>query len=89
MIVPLHLARHRAVGPMPLGSAATWCACHGYVEHPHVDVAAAHVVACERARPDTPPAARARILSVADDAGLSVAEEAAALERARACYGGP
>lgn len=70
----LSLSRRAAVSPLPLGSATTWDPAHGYLVHPHIDVAAAHVVR-------TPGA---RILSVSDDAGLTLAAEAAALEQARA-----
>lgn len=45
-MTPLSTARALSLAEMPLGHATTWCPCHGYLEHPHLDVAAARVVAC-------------------------------------------
>lgn len=109
----LSLARRASVAPLPLSSATTYDPTHGYLIHPHLDVAAAHVVAMggglevttephpKAGRPYPRPEAgvsfclyypatrtlvrrigEARILST--PTGLTLAEEQAALEQARA-----
>lgn len=103
MAETLSTARALSLAALPLGHATTWCPCHGYREHAHLDVAAAHVVACgggieievvPHPKAGTRALVRhtglARIVGVAvadDQPGLTLAGEAAALAQARASTG--